>query len=370
MGKDTGSTRIALYYGFLGGGGIERVLLNLARGFLDRGRTVDLVLGKADGPHLSQVPCGVRVVDLDAARQMDHLPKLIRYLRREQPVALLPAGHYANESAILAKYLARVSTRVIISEHNTLSRTLRLKSASKRGLTRCGSRFLYPWADGIVAVSQGVARDLSQMIGLDLDRIRVIYNPVVTPELAEKAGEPIDHPWFHPGEPPVILGVGKLEPQKDFPTLIHAFAKMRQSQRARLMILGWGPDRPQLESLVHDLGLEHEVSLPGYVNNPYAYMAKAAAFALSSAWEGLPTVLIEAMAVGLPVVATDCRSGPAEILHHGRYGVLTPVRDCSALAEAMLRILSGHTPSVDPGWLDQFNVETATQQYLDVVGLI
>jgi glycosyltransferase involved in cell wall biosynthesis len=369
MSKPKGAQRIALFYSFLGGGGIERSFLNLSQALLEHGHQVDLVLGTASGPHLGRVPRGVRIIDLGTPRQLGRLPKLVRYLRQARPAALLAAGHYTNELAICAKYLARVSTRIIVSEQNTLSQTARLRHWSKKRLTLLAAGWLYPWADSIVAVSQGVAQDLATLIGLSVEHIRVIYNPVVTPQLTEQAQEPVEHPWFKPGELPVILGVGKLEPQKDFPTLFRAFAKVLQTQRTRLMILGWGPDRDQLEALVRDLALENDVSFHGYVTNPYAYMSKAAVLVLSSAWEGLPTVLIEAMALGTPVVSTDCPSGPAEILHHGCYGPLTPVHDSEALAQAIIRVLAGETKTVDAEWLEQFHVQTATQHYLDVMGL-
>ncbi len=183
------------------------------------------------------------------------------------------------------------------------------------------------------------------------------------------AQEPVEHPWFNSQDIPLLLGVGKLEAQKDFPNLIRAFAKVRQVRPARLVILGWGPDRPQLEALVNDLGLEADVDLPGYVQNPYAYMSRASAFILSSAWEGLPTVLIEAMALGIPVVSTDCESGPSEILADGKYGYLTPVGDSEALADAILKVLSGYQKTVNSSWLKRFDVETATQQYLKALGI-
>jgi glycosyltransferase involved in cell wall biosynthesis len=364
-----GAGRLALFYGFFGGGGVERCFTNLAQGFLDRGFRVDVVLGQAGGPHLDKLPSTVRLIDLNASRQLERLPKLARYLRHERPAALLAAGHFTNEIAVCARVLARCGTRVIVAEHNTLSRATRPEAHHKQRLRLLSSRLCYPWADGIVAVSQGVACDLAPIIGCALERIRVIYNPVVTPELTAKAHADLDHAWFRPGEPPVILGIGKLEAQKDFPTLIRAFAQVRAQRSARLLLLGWGPDRPQLEALIKALGLEQDVELPGHVANPYAYMSRAAVLALSSAWEGLPTVLIEALAVGLPVVATNCPSGPAEILRNGRDGLLTPVHDHSALAAAILRVLSGRAPAVAPQRLDAFRADTVIQQYLEVMGV-
>ena len=363
------SYRIAFFIGAFGGGGVERITASLAHNFVKLGIKVDLVLDKGGSPHLWRMPSETRIIDLKAPRLSMSLPGLIRYLRQERPFALIAADHYMNEVALLAKLLAGVSTRVIISEHNQLSRTTRYAKNLRSRLTPSFSHFLYPWADGIVAVSHGVAKDLAQTASLPLEQIQTIYNPVINPEMLANAKEPVDHPWFAPGALPVILGVGKLEAQKDFPNLIQAFAKVRRSQPARLMILGWGPDRPQLEALIQQLGLQEDVELPGYVQNPYAYMARSTVFALSSAWEGLPTVLIEAMALGTPVVSTDCESGPSEILAGGKYGYLTPVGDSEALAVEILNVLAGKPKPIDSAWLDQFGLESATQKYLSVLGI-
>jgi glycosyltransferase involved in cell wall biosynthesis len=201
-----------------------------------------------------------------------------------------------------------------------------------------------------------------------MEKIKVIYNPVITPELFAKAEEPLDHPWFRPGEPPVVLGVGRLTQAKDFPTLIRAFALVRKERPARLMILGEGEERPKLEALVRELGLEEDVALPGFVGNPYKYIARAGVFVLSSAWEGLPTTLVEALALGTPVVSTNCKSGPEEILEEGRWGRLVPVGNIEELAKAigeslsMPRLLNG-------GALDRFRVDIVVDRYLEVMSI-
>lgn len=362
--------RVAFFTGFFGGGGIERVMANLAHGFTARGIQVDLIIDKGrESEALNRLPSAVRVIDLAVPRLYLCLPRLIQYLQQERPVALLSTSHYVNEMALVAKRVSRVPVRVVVSEHNQISQTVHHATQLKDRLTPWFARWLYPWADSIVAVSQGVAHDLAFASGLPLEAIQVIYNPVITPSLLEKVHEPLDHPWFAPGQPPVILGVGKLEQQKDFPTLIRAFAQVRDVYPSRLMILGWGPDRPQLEALIEQLGLTEDVALPGYISNPYAYMVHAAMFVLSSAWEGLPTVLIEAMATGIPVVSTDCKSGPQEILNHGQYGDLTPVGDSQALAKAMLKVLKGQGKLIEASWLNQFTLEAVTQRYMDVLGI-
>lgn len=363
------NSRIAFFIGSsFGGGGIERITANLAHGFVNHDIQVDLITAP-DSPHLWRMPTETRIIDLKAPTVSGCLPGLVHYLRRERPDALLASDHYSNEIAVLAKVIARVPTRVVVSEHNQLSKTSRNATRPKEQLAPIFARFLYPWADGIVAVSHGVAEDLAATAFLPRESVQTIYNPVINPEMLASAKEPLDHPWFVPGEVPVILGVGKLEAQKDFPNLIRAFAKVRRSQPSRLVILGWGPDRPDLEALIQELGLEADVELPGYIQNPYAYMARSAVLALSSAWEGLPTVLIEAMALGTPVVSTDCESGPAEILAGGKYGALAPVGDSETLADCILDVLAGKPKVVDASWLKQFELETATQQYLSVLGI-
>jgi glycosyltransferase involved in cell wall biosynthesis len=225
----------------------------------------------------------------------------------------------------------------------------------------------YPRADAIVAVSRGVADDLARFAGLPRDVIRVIYNPVVGADLPRMAGEPVDHPWFRPGELPVILGAGRLSRQKDFPTLIRAFAEVRRARPARLVILGDGAQRAELEALVRTLGLADAVALPGFTSNPYAHMARAAVFVLSSRFEGFPNVLVEALAVGTPVVATDCPSGPAEILERGRHGRLVPVGQADALARALLATLDAPgDPAGRRRRAADFSADASVSTYLDL----
>ena len=365
------SPRVALFIYSLDGGGAERAMANLACSFAKQGLKVDLVLVRAKGPYLAQIPSEVRIIDLQISSTPASLFPLVRYLKQEKPAVMLSAMHYANEVALWAKRLAGVPTRIVVCEQNNLSQYARHSSRKAERWTPLWTKLFYPWADAIVAVSQGVAKDLSQVTGLPANRIQVIYNPVITSELLVKATEPVAHPWFSIGSPPVILGVGRLVGQKDFSTLIRAFAQVRKVQPSRLMILGNNAGSgPALNALVRELDLENDVAMPGFVDNPCTYMAKAAVFALSSRWEGFGNVIVEALAVGTPVVSTDCESGPAEILDHGRYGDLVPVGDYHALAKVILGVLSGKTKSVDPNWLAQFSLESITRQYLEVLGLV
>jgi glycosyltransferase involved in cell wall biosynthesis len=330
----TSKERLAFFLPGLYEGGAERIVLNLAKGISERGYPVDLVLARAEGPYMEQIPNTVRLVDLNAPRVLGSLPALISYLRRERP-AVLVSGMFANVIALLARWLSRVPCRLVIVEHNTLSSIVKNKHDLRWQLYPKLAKWLYPWADHIVAVSNDVADDLMRTANVPQELIQVIYNPIVTSDLQTKSEEPLDHRWFKVGEPPVVLAVGRLTDQKAFDVLIRAFSFVRKNCPARLLILGEGENRPFLETLIWQLGLEKDVSLMGFVQNPYPYMAHASLFVLPSRWEGLPTVLIEALYLGTPIVATDCPGGSREILKGGRFGKLVPVDEPLRLAEAI-----------------------------------
>lgn len=359
--------RIAIFVSNMHAGGTQRSMLNLASGIADRGFAVDLVLARAEGPFLNEIPNLVRVVDLNARRVATSLPAVIRYLRQELPVAMLSALDYVNIVALWAKHLTGGSQRIIVSERSTLSYAARdSKSLRGRLMPLLTSRY-YPWADGIVAVSQGVADDLSRETKVPRNRIQVIYNPVVTPEIQRKARSPLDHEWFKQGQPPVVMAAGRLAAEKDFPTLIRAFALVRRSRPCRLLILGDGDERESLEALVSRLGLQADVSLPGFVKNPYAFMARAALFVLTSKWEGLPGVLIEALYCGAPLVSTDCPSGPREILADGEFGQLVPVGDGARLAQAINTALDEGRTSVPSNSWHPYELDTVVDQYINTL---
>jgi glycosyltransferase involved in cell wall biosynthesis len=359
--------RICLFPGHLQMSGVIRTTINLAEAFLQRGMAVDLFLTRAGGQYWDQLPAGVGV-HVGSGSKKRSFPALIRYLRRARPAGLIAAHPGVNVMSILARRFAAVPTRVIATIHNDTSvRPATDRRLRSMGLTRV-MRMTYPHADSIVAVSAGVADDAARATGLPRDRIDVIYNPIVTPALLRSATDPIDHPWFEPAEPPVILAAGRLTRQKDLTTLVRAFALVRVEVAARLLILGEGEDRPLLENLVRDLGMGEHVALPGAVDNAMPYMARASVLALSSAWEGLPTVLVEAMAVGTPVVATDCPSGPAEILDNGRFGELVPVGDAEALAAAIVHTLRAPPPrEVLVERARDFSADAAADRYLELV---
>lgn len=335
---------IALYIPSLRGGGAERVMVILANGLAERGFKVDLVVAHGEGPYRAEVSPSVRVIDLRAERVSTSLPGLVLYLRRNNPRAMLSAVSHANVIAVAAKTIARSNVRLIVSEHNNLSQSKRGSNSTAGRVVVALMSWAYKRADGVVAVSEGVADDLAKTLPFPRSRIDVVYNPVVTPGLLERAAEPLSHPWLAADEPPVILGVGRLTAQKDFSTLIKAFAIVRKNVRCRLVILGEGELKESLQKLVKELGVGGDVLLRGFDANPFAWMRNSKLFVLSSAWEGLPTVLIEALACGAKVVSTDCPSGPFEILENGKWGAMVPVGDVGLLAgaiEAALKMEGG-----------------------------
>jgi glycosyltransferase involved in cell wall biosynthesis len=374
-------------------------MLHLAEAFAGQGHKIDLVLCQRKGPYANKIPPGVNVIELrrtgialsrmrvllanpEAIRSLclpillalkppktiRYLHSLATYLRREQPDALLSAKTPANLVAIWAKRLAQARTRIVVSERTNLSIGIRQSPKWRWRYVAPLIGKVYPKAERIVTVSRGVADDLAACTGLPRATIGTIYNPTLITEISEKAQAPISHTWLPPTTIPVVLGVGRLVPQKDFPTLLKAFAHVHRKHPARLLILGEGRERAKLEALASELGIAEDVSFPGFEPNPYAFMARASVFVLSSGWEGLPNALIEALACGCPVVSTNCPSGPQEILGNGAFGPLVPVGDDQALAEAILHTLE-HPPISDRlrSRAAEFDIQTITEQYLQAL---
>jgi glycosyltransferase involved in cell wall biosynthesis len=358
--------RIALFLPSLCGGGAERVMTNLAIAFCERGIAVDLVLLKAEGPYLRELPPGVRVVDLSASRLLTGLPALARYLRQQRPQVMLSAMKHVNVIALLAALLSRSQVPIVVSEHSNATVSLDLNPGIKTSVLRVLMRWLYPRAYHIVAVSEGVAVGLGSLLGIGSSRISVIHNPIVSANVLLLSNQPVSHPWFLNKSIPIILATGRLTPAKDFETLLQAFDRARKKRHLRLMILGEGELRSSLEAVVDKLEQKEDVALPGFVDNPFAYMRQADMFVLSSRWEGFGNVLVEAMACGVPVISTDCPSGPAEILENGKWGRLVPVGDVDALAQAMLDTLESENPSPAQRAMD-FSVDKAADAYLSLL---
>ena len=362
--------KLAIFLPSLEGGGAERTMLNLAKGISMRGYAVDLVLAQADGPYMTDVPDSIRLIDLGEGRRVSRfktirrLPALVRYLRREKPNVMLSALVEANVVASCARLIARNPARVVVNEQNNLSQKTQNDHSSFQRWYPLIAKFTYRLADRVVGVSQGVVDDLVNNIGIPASKTEAIFNPGITEQVRQQASEPLDHPWFAPDQIPVILSVGRLNVQKDYGTLLKAFKMVRERTDARLLILGDGPERHALEAMINDLELAEHVSLPGFVNNPHAYMSHAAVYALSSRWEGLPTVLVEALYCGAPLVATDCPSGPFEILEAGKFGLLVPMQDPPALAAAILSALDGTSPRASRDCWRRYELENVLDQYI------
>lgn len=342
-------------------------MVTLANGIADRGYHVDLVLANAEGPYLKDVMPVVRIINLGASRVLFSLPPLVRYLRKAQPDALLSALSHANVIAIIAGKIAGTHTRIAVTEHATFT------SEQYRTATVLGSFFplimkrLYHFANSVIAVSYGVADNLAKVIGIQRKYIDVIYNPTVRDDICRLSLQHVDMSFLKNRDLPTLLAAGRLIKLKDFQTLIRAVAIVRKQRSINLVILGEGALRPQLEKLVRQLDLEAHVALPGFVENPFAWMRASSLFVLSSVSEGLPNVLIEAMACGTPVVSTDCPSGSAEILENGKWGRLVPVGDADALAQAIMATLDETTHPEVMIRASDFSVDRAVTAYLQVL---
>lgn len=358
---------IVFYTRQLHNGGVDRVVFNLAEEFLARGirSTILVDLDNPYSPFRTLIPKGVAYEVLGARGPVARLVKLRAYLRQVRPTSVMCTSFgFPNLYAVVVRRIAGVRFRLMLTEHC-------FPSVDRAGPKPWQARYwffplahhLYPRADSIVAVSRGTADDLAHVIDIDPKSIAHIYNPIVSDTLAEQARQPVDHPWFA-DKVPIFIAVGRLEPQKNFALLIRAFAEVRRQVRARLVILGDGGERERLTALVAELGLAADVAMPGFVPNPHAYVAKASMLVLSSDFESLANVVIEAMAVGTPVIATDCPSGPAEALGGGAHGTLVPVGDVDRLTEAMLRGLRERRPPVAESWLGQFTTRHAADRYL------
>ena len=384
MKKNPGGARrrrhIAVLAASLAGGGAERVALTVARGLAKRRHRVDLLLGELECDYpdeaadatannirffsvypaagrtwqtairpkpptwrdrFSRISLAIAAAPLQ--RQVLKSPPwperarlVAAYIDRERPDALLAVNEHEAVSAALARRLARHPVRMVATLNGA-------RVDDEWRIRRF--RASYPFVDVAVGVSRGVSGLLADVVGVPRGQIRTIHDPVFSPELLEKAVEPVSHPWLG-GDVPVVLTAGSLRTEKDYPTLLRAFSRLVSRRPARLVVLGEGVLLAKLRTQTEELGIDGQVDFAGFVRNPFAYMARADLFVLSSRFEGLPGVLIQAMATGCPVVSTDCPHGPAEILERGKYGPLVPVGDDDALSEAMRRTLDA-PPAAD-----------------------
>jgi glycosyltransferase involved in cell wall biosynthesis len=337
--------------------------MRLAAELARRGSTVDLVVLRP-WPEVS-VDGNVGVVELRANRMALAVPELVRYIRRSRPVAILSAEDHANVVSLLAARASRANVKVGVTCHVSFRYGARPPWHKGFWITKLMS-WLYPTAQCVGTVSAGLGDELASVIDMPRTAIKTIYNPVVTAEISERMSAPSPHAWLVPGSVPVVCAMGVLRPSKGFDVLIRAFALLSAEREVRLMIVGEGPERSRLEALARELGVAEKFCLVGAVANPFSYIARSQLFALSSRVEALPTVLIEALACGVPVVATDCAHGPREILEDGRYGALVPVEDAAALASAMSKTMDDppSAANLERRGMD-FTAESAVDAYLE-----
>lgn len=365
-----GTTRpdapIAFFLPTFDGGGAERALITVAAELSRRGRVTELVVGQCRGELSAEVPRDLALIDLDRAHVRSTLPALVRYLRRRRPPVLVATLDHGVVAAAAAVRLAGTDTTLVPRLANTLSASP-ARPLTRDAIVRRASTHVYRRAACTVAVSRGAADDLSRVAGVCRSRVQVLPNPVVGPAVWEGMRAPLRHPWFASGAPPVVLGLGRLAPQKNFELLVRAFARVRETRPARLVILGDGELRDRLRSAAAHAGVSAEVDLPGFDPNPFRYLARAAAFVLSSDWEGSPASLVQALACGVPVVATDCPSGPREILDGGRFGRLVAVGDLDGLTRAIAATLeSGRRPAPSVAWRP-YTVADAVDAYEQLI---
>jgi glycosyltransferase involved in cell wall biosynthesis len=339
---------LAVYCGPFDGGSTAKIAARLANGFVARGVPTDLLVTAARDPIAEATDPGVRVVPMGRMTPMSRVPAMALYLRGRCPAAVLTHRIREDVFTLKAARLAGTGTPVFVTVHGRMSVKLDHLSGWKGRRRRAEVLRYYPRNRAIVAISEDTAQDLRALLGATAS-VTTIPNPIVTPELLELAEAPIEHLWFSgppdPADPPVLVFAGRLEVEKDLPTLLRAFALLRQERPCRLLIIGDGRLRAEVIALRDALGLVADVDMPGWASNPYPYLRRAALVVLSSIWDALPTVLIESLALGTPVVSTECGAGPREILGGGRYGPLVPPGDAPALAAALAHTLAEPLPA-------------------------
>lgn len=362
--------KIAFYLDALQGYGADRIIIKIANGLAERGIQVDLILSKPTNKASQSIHPAIQLFDLASSRLNvnKNVLRLARYLHTHQPDVLFSSIHFNNVTAATALTLSGAKSKLVVRQANTLRHQLKGYSFPIGLALRWFVKLTYRRADVIISQSKGMSRDIIAFMEADIRKVHLVHNPTITPSIFKQAQQPAHHIWFDQKDTPIILAGGRLKPQKDFATLIHAFVKVkRQISDARLVILGEGPQRQELENLVVQLGIAKSVELVGFQKNPYAFIAMADVFVLSSQYEGLPNILIEALALGKEIVATDCDSGPAEILKYGKYGKLVPTDDPDQMADAILDALEEpFACSRRLESIEDFNQDSQVEKYISI----
>ena len=356
--------RIAIFIPTLQGGGAELSMIALAKGLGARGYSVDLLVKNKRGELSGSIPANIRLIDFNVPTMRYTLGKLIAYIRNEHPNVIISAMELPNLSLTLVTIASKQKPKTIITIHNTLSLQPPIYN---RIMDRVLFGLMYRFSNKIVCVSDTCAKDTIKYLHLPKTKVFVINNPILNEDIYIKSKESVSYSWFNESDRKRILSIGRLVPQKDHKTLIKAFKFVREVYEAQLIILGEGYLRPDLIQLSESLGLEQDVFLPGFVQNPYSLISQSDVFVLSSIYEGFGNALVEAMALNCPVVSTDCLSGPREILAHGKYGHLVSVGDAQAMADAILEVIAGDKRLAPSDWLDQYHVDHSVDQYVRLI---
>mgnify|MGYP000358996621 CR=1 FL=1 len=365
------SPDIVIFGHFEPRGGVQRVLANMIKEWTHEAYKVEVVSYRFGSLFYSdEIIKDVNFTELQTNGKITTLISLWFYLLKKRPSIIVSTAHIANKIVSYLSFFPLLSTRRFVVIQNNFVRSQR-REDSEHAVKLREVKKLYKYNHGVIVASQGIKGDLHHELGLQNVPIHVIWNAAITKHNFERAQEPVDHPWLQKDrEIPVIINVARLAPQKDLQTLIDAVSQVRQNKRCRLIILGEGPLRDDLLEHARKHGLEDDFDLPGFVDNPYAWMARTDCFALSSIWEGFGIVLAEALSLGLPVISTDCPSGPSEILQDGRYGKLVPMQDSKAMAEAIEKTLDGDIEEFDPmEAVERFTAQYASHRYLEAFGL-
>lgn len=349
-------------------GGAEHIIVNLANGLNRLGYEIDVVLVRRKGFYLDSLDKGVQVIDLSKRHSIFALFPLIRYLQKAKPSSVFAIQGHINALAVTARLLARLKFRLVICESTTVSVNNKYQGSIMQTILSIVYPSILKMADLVIALSKGTSDDLIANYKISPHHIRVIFNPLDITRLVSLASNPVSQPSISPQNGPIIMALGRLNQAKDLPTLIHAFAKVREYVPAHLLIVGEGEERESIENLVLSLNLSNHVTMPGFVENPFAYLKQSSVYVLSSRYEGLPTTLLEALTLGTPSVATDCPSGPREILEGGRWGRLVPVGDVNAMALAIIDGLEGRIAKPPFELMEaNFGINVIIQKYLDVL---
>jgi len=338
---DPSAQRIGIFIEHLGSGGAEKVAVVLANGLAEKGFVVDLLMWDGGGPNLKDVSPQVAKFDFSAERPIG-VVRVVRlfmqYLRQKKPIVVFAHLEKSSLLAIIGGLLCGYR-RIVPCIHIDLEAYASINHRLRRRLLNCLVATFYHLAPQVIAVSEGVGRSARRLLSPFGPPVRVVYNGFDFAALRSKSQQPVKEAWLQNKTTPVVISCGRLQQQKAFEVLLRAFADLRQMTPVRLIILGEGPEHEALLSLARTLGVAEDVSLPGFVDNPIAWFAKSDLFVLPSRCEGHPLVLIEALVAGIPIISTDCSSGPNEILENGRFGTLVPVENAAALTEAMLQAL-------------------------------